>query len=120
MEKVTIDGGSLLTKRYPIKYPLQWFIEKTLSWGFWQFFSTGTYAIIGTTCVESETCYENYHEKKMFERKFLTVITMLFQSTLSTPLRVNLSAVAAIEDTAGTAVVQNVVRARAPAGCGGP
>ena len=27
-------------------------------------FSTGTYAIIGTMCVESETCYEKYHEKK--------------------------------------------------------
>ena len=26
--------------------------------------STGTYAIIGTMCVESETCYEKYHEKK--------------------------------------------------------
>ena len=26
-------------------------------------FSTGTYAIIGTTCVESETCYEKYHKK---------------------------------------------------------
>ena len=29
-------------------------------------FSTGTYAIIGTTCFESETCYEMYHEKKTF------------------------------------------------------
>ena len=28
-------------------------------------FSTGTYAIIGTTCVESETCYGKYHEKKL-------------------------------------------------------
>ena len=27
-------------------------------------FSTGTYAIIGTMCVKSETCYEKYHEKK--------------------------------------------------------
>ena len=26
-------------------------------------FSTGTYAIIGTTCVESETYYEKYHKK---------------------------------------------------------
>ena len=24
-----------------------------------------TYAIIGTMCVESETCYEKYHEKKI-------------------------------------------------------
>ena len=29
-------------------------------------FSTGTYAIIGTMCVQSETCYEKHHEKKMF------------------------------------------------------
>ena len=27
-------------------------------------FSTGTYANIGTMCVEPETCYEKYHEKK--------------------------------------------------------
>ena len=25
--------------------------------------STGTYAIIGTMCVQSETCYEKYHKK---------------------------------------------------------
>ena len=30
------------------------FIDKTLSWGFWKLFSTGTYASIGTTCVEFE------------------------------------------------------------------
>ena len=29
-------------------------------------FSSGTYAIISTTCVESETFYEKYHEKKTF------------------------------------------------------
>ena len=29
-------------------------------------FSTSTYAIIGTTCVESETCHEKYHEKINF------------------------------------------------------
>ena len=29
-------------------------------------FSAGTYAIIGTTCVESETRYEKYHEKKLY------------------------------------------------------
>ena len=28
------------------------------------FFLTGTYTGIGTTCVESEKCYEKYHEKK--------------------------------------------------------
>ena len=27
-------------------------------------FSTGTYAVIGTMCVESETRYEKYHKKK--------------------------------------------------------
>ena len=25
-----------------------------------------TYAILGTTCVESETCYEKYHKKRMW------------------------------------------------------
>ena len=47
--------------------------SNTLCSGFYQkplmgvlaIFSTGTYAIIGTTCVESETCYEKYHEKKI-------------------------------------------------------
>ena len=33
----------------PIKYPLQWFFAKTLSWGFGQFFPTGTYTGIGTS-----------------------------------------------------------------------
>ena len=32
-------------------------------------FSTGTYAIIGTTCVESETCYEKYQEKNYKKKK---------------------------------------------------
>ena len=30
-------------------------------------FYTGTYAIVGTTCVDSETCYEKYHEKKTYK-----------------------------------------------------
>ena len=46
--------------------------SNTLCIGFYQnplmgdlaIFSTGTYAIIGTTCVKSETCYEKYHENK--------------------------------------------------------
>ena len=29
-------------------------------------FSTGTYQIKGTRCVESETCCEKYHEKKSY------------------------------------------------------
>ena len=32
---------------------------------FGQFFPTGTYTGIGTTFVESETCYEKHHEKKI-------------------------------------------------------
>ena len=32
-------------------------------------FSTGTYAIKGTKYVESETCYEKYHEKKKGRKK---------------------------------------------------
>ena len=31
-------------------------------------FSTGTNAIIGTTCVESETCKKKYHEKKNWKK----------------------------------------------------
>ena len=57
-------GGPLLTNEYPIKYSLQWFFTKNPSWGFWQFFFTGTYEGLGTMCVKSETRYEKYHEKK--------------------------------------------------------
>ena len=32
--------------------------------GFVQFFLSGTYTGLGTTCVKSETCYEKNHEKK--------------------------------------------------------
>ena len=32
---------------------------------FGNFFPTGTYEGIGTTCVESEICYENYHKKDL-------------------------------------------------------
>ena len=48
---------------YPIKYSLLWFLPKHPHGGFSNF-STGTYAIIGTTCVESETCYEKKPRKK--------------------------------------------------------
>ena len=69
------------------KIPLQWFIililDGDLSWlnsihsntlcivfyqnslmGVLAIFSTGTFAIIGTMCVESETCFGKYQEKK--------------------------------------------------------
>ena len=39
------------------------FFTKTLSWGFWQFFPTGTYAGIGIVC-RVWKCNEKYHEKK--------------------------------------------------------
>ena len=35
-------------------------------------FSTGTYAGIGTMCVESETCYEKYQEEKKYLHLNLT------------------------------------------------
>ena len=38
-------------------------------------FSTGTYAGIGTMCVESETCYKKYHEKKSFAIMGLRQVT---------------------------------------------
>ena len=34
--------------------------------------TTGTYAIIGKTCVKSETCYEKYQEKKLGRTKIVT------------------------------------------------
>ena len=40
-------------------------VDKTLSWGFWKLFTTGTYAIIGTTS-QVWKCYEKYHKKNFF------------------------------------------------------
>ena len=40
------------------------FVDKTLSWGFWKLFPTGTYAIIGTTCVEFENVMKSTTKKK--------------------------------------------------------
>ena len=42
------------------------FVDETLSWGFWKLFSTGTYAIIGTTCVEFENVMKSTMKKKSF------------------------------------------------------
>ena len=39
------------------------YVDKTLSWGFWKPFPTGTYAIIDNVCRVLK-CYEKYHEKK--------------------------------------------------------
>ena len=39
-------------------------------------FSTGTYAIKGAMCVESETCYEKYHRKKSFFQPFFFNFTL--------------------------------------------
>ena len=39
------------------------FVDKTLSWGFWKLFSTGTYAIIVTTCVKSENVMKSTMKK---------------------------------------------------------
>ena len=53
------------------------FYQNPLMWVL-AIFSTGTYAVIGTRCVESETCYEKYHKKKiqipLFTIHLLTVI----------------------------------------------
>ena len=35
-------------------------------------FPTGTYAGIGTTCVQFEMCYEKHHKKKKKESFYLT------------------------------------------------
>ena len=39
------------------------FLQKPSHGGFGQFFPTGTYTGIGTTCVKSETGYEKYQKK---------------------------------------------------------
>ena len=49
-------------------------------------FSTGTYAIIGTTCVKSETCYKKYHKKTVFEfDKFYNGIFIFYCTTEGLP-----------------------------------
>ena len=40
------------------------FVDKTLSWGFWKLFSTVTYAIIGTNCVQSENVMKSANKQK--------------------------------------------------------
>ena len=50
--------------RSDFKYPLQCFFAKTPSRGFWQFCPTGTYAGIGTTCVEFEGVMKSTKKKK--------------------------------------------------------
>ena len=41
-------------------------LTETLSWGFQQFFPTGTYIGIGTTCVELENVMKSAMKKKLF------------------------------------------------------
>ena len=48
------------------KFLCSGFVDKTLSWGFWKLFPTGTYAIIGTTCVEFENVMKSTTKKKYF------------------------------------------------------
>ena len=50
----------------PIKYSLQWFLLKPSHEGFSNFFPTGTYAGIGTTCVEFENVMKSATKKKSF------------------------------------------------------
>ena len=42
------------------------FVSKILSWGFLAFFPTGTYAVIGTNCVEFESVMKSAQTKKKF------------------------------------------------------
>ena len=51
--------------------------NETLSWGFRQFFPTGTNAGIGTTCVE----FENVMKSAMNKKKLPQTITVLFRFT---------------------------------------
>ena len=43
------------------------FCQRSSHWGFWQFFSTGTYVRMGIMC-RVWKCYEKYQEKKSFVR----------------------------------------------------
>ena len=57
---ISIQSNTLCSGFY--QNPLMWVLA---------IFSTGTYAIIGTTRVESETFNEKYHEKKIFANSYL-------------------------------------------------
>ena len=56
---------------------LQWFLPKPSHGGFGNFFPTGTYAGIGTTCVE----FENVMKSAMNKKKLPQTITVLFRFT---------------------------------------
>ena len=49
------------------------FVSKILSWGFLAFFPTGTYAVIGTNCVEFENVMKSA-QKKLTRQKNLALI----------------------------------------------
>ena len=53
------------TTEYPIKYSLQWFLMKPSYGVFGNFFPTGTYAGIGTTCIEFENVMKSATKKKI-------------------------------------------------------
>ena len=62
--------------------------QQTPPMGLLTIFSTGTYAIIGTTCVESETCYEKYHEKKVMSQGHGFAAALSNKKSIIIPLQV--------------------------------
>ena len=60
-----MDYGSSFFKLRAVQLPL-FFLNrlKPPHEGFGNFFLTSTYQGIGTMCIESETCYEKYHDKR--------------------------------------------------------
>ena len=55
-----------------VEYPLQWFCGQNPLMGVLETFPTGTYAIIGTTCVEFENVMKSTTKKK--KNPLITVI----------------------------------------------
>ena len=64
------------------------FVDKTQSWEFWKLFPTGTYAIIGTTCVEFENVMKRNHKKKDFMRRFFNQTLSIYSFNQLRPLYV--------------------------------
>ena len=60
------------------------FVDKTLSWGFWKLFPTGTYAIIGTTCVKFENVMKSTTKKKEKKKNLCYKSWAKFQAQIYT------------------------------------
>ena len=55
------------------------FVSKILSWGFLAFFPTGTYAVIGTNCVEFENVMKSAQNFFILFKAFLKYLRAKFR-----------------------------------------